>query len=135
MKTETIYLRFAFDFTDKQGNSIRDNVSYNTALTIPLGVDAKSLGHSEGAIIQNAISDMIVELIQSGQINHLYPQILDKAPNQLKGNESTTHQQFLPVVVFDAQIVDKEQILKSDLGRGKMLLQKWGGPFVPDLKD
>jgi hypothetical protein len=135
MKTEPIFLRFAFDFTDSKGNTIKHNISHSAAVAIPLDVDAKVLNHYEGAILRSAIGDMIVELIQSGQINHLCPQILDKAPTQLKENDSTTHQQLLPVVVFDAQIVDKEQIFQSGLGRGKMKLEKWGGPFAPDSKD
>ena len=36
MKEENIYLRIAFDFTDKQGNLIGENFTYNMSLAIPL---------------------------------------------------------------------------------------------------
>jgi hypothetical protein len=134
MKTETIYLRLAFDFTDNHGNTIRENLSYNTALAIPLRVDTKRLGLYEGAIIQNAIGDMIVELIQSGQINHLCPQILGKASKKLDKTTTPVQEQFLSIVVFDSKIEDKSHTFQNGLNPSKMKLGKWGGPFAPDSK-
>ena len=135
MKAEPIFLRFAFDFTDSKGNIIKDNINHNAAVAIPLEVDAKALNHYEGAIIRSAIGDMITELIQSGQINHLCPQILNKESKELDKTTTLVEEQYVSIVVFDSKIEDKSHTFQNGLNPSKMKLEKWGGPFAPDSKE
>ena len=135
MKTEPIFLRFAFDFTDSKGNTIKDNISHNAAIAIPLDVDAKVLNHYEVAIIKSAIGDMITELIQSGQINHLCPQILNKESKELDKTTTLVEEQYVSIVVFDSKIEDKSHTFQNGLNPSKMKLEKWSGPFAPDSKE
>lgn len=105
------YLRISFDFCDKEMNPARENLQTFNTFAVPLNIQPESIHLDDRDIVTEAIFSMLKELIQSGSINHLAPEIQDvipKQPNKNDGCNNSGH--FVKLLHSDGRITYKDEI-------------------------
>lgn len=105
------YLRISFDFCDKEMNPVRKNLQAFNTFAVPLNIQPESIHFVDRDIVTEAVLSLLKNLIQSGSINHLVPEIQDVIPKQPNKNDGCNNSEcFVKLLHSDGRITYKDEI-------------------------